>query len=84
MIKNDKTLTIKQQQKWREKSHISSNPISWQNIYENNCHASNQTKIRSFQVQLNLRFIVTRVQPHGFEIAEENSCKFCEKKSQKH
>ena len=49
-------------------------------MYENNYFASNETKVRLFQSRLNLRSIVTRVQLHGYEIVENNLCKFCYKK----
>ena len=58
---------------------ITTDSLSWQTIYENNYYATNETKFRSFQIRLNLRSIVTQLQPHGFEILDDNLCKFCGK-----
>ena len=45
--------------------------------YENNYFATNETKLRSFQIKLNLRSIVTDVQRAGFGIIDSNHCAFC-------
>ena len=58
---------------------ITANSLNWQNIYENNYHATNENKIKSFQIRLNLRSIVTQLQLHGFELVDDNLCKFCRK-----
>ena len=41
--------------------------------------ATNETKLRSFQIRLNLRPIVTQLQLHGFELVNDNLSKFCRK-----
>ena len=46
-------------------------------IYENNYHTTNKTKLRSFQIRLNLRSIVTNVQLYGLDIASNNLSTFC-------
>ena len=58
---------------------ITTDSLSWQTIYGSNYYATNETKLRSFQIRLNLRSIVTQLQPHGFEILDDNLCKFCGK-----
>ena len=37
----------------------------------------NEAKLRSFQIRLNLKSIVTNVQLHGVEIVDSNYCVFC-------
>ena len=58
---------------------ITADSLNWQNINENNYYATNETKLRSFQIRLNLRSIVTQLQLHGFELVDDNLCKFCRK-----
>ena len=58
---------------------ITANSLNWQNIYENNYYATNETKLRSFQIRPNLRSIVTQLQLHGFKLVDNNLCKFCGK-----
>ena len=56
---------------------ITADSLNGQNIYENNYFATNETKLRSFQIPLNLRSIVTQLQLHGFEIVDDKLYKFC-------
>ena len=58
---------------------ITADSLNWQNIDENNYYATNKNKLRSFQVRLNLRSIVTQLHLHGFELVDDNLCKFCRK-----
>jgi len=51
-------------------------------VYENNYFATLETKLRSFQIRLNKRSIVTNIQLHGFEIIESDSCLSCSKSSE--
>ena len=81
VVKKQKNIPIKQQQKWCEKLQISSDFLNWQNNYENDYLASNETKLRSFKTHLNLRSIVIRVQVLGFEIVKDNLRTFCKKES---
>jgi len=37
-----------------------------------------EVKLRSFQLKLNCRAIVTNVQLHGFGLVNSNFCTFCE------
>ena len=57
-----KVLPVKQQLKWCDILLLSSNAIDWSTIYENNYYATNETKLRSFQIRLNVRSIVTNEQ----------------------
>ena len=52
----------------------------WSTIYENNYDATNETKLRSFQIRLNLRSIVTNVQLYVLNIASDNLYRFCREK----
>ena len=51
--------------------------IDWNRIYENNHLATNETKLRSFQIRLNIRSIVTNVQRNGMGIVDNKHCVFC-------
>ena len=64
-----------------ENLQITADSLNWQNIYQNNYYATNENKLRSFQIRLNLRLIVTQLQLHGFELVDDNLCKFCRKKT---
>ena len=77
LIEKTKILPTKQQNKQSEKLQITADSLNWQNIYENNYYATNETKLRSFQIRLHLRSIVTQLQLHGFELVDDNLCKFC-------
>ena len=79
LIEKNKILPKKQQNKWCEKLQITADSLNWQNICENKYYATNETKLRSFQIRLNLRSIVTQLQLHGFELVDDNLCKFCRK-----
>ena len=81
LIEKTKIVPKKQQNKWCEKLQITADSLSWQNIYENNYYATNETKLRSFQIRLNLKSIVTQLQLHGFELVDDNLCKFCVKEA---
>ena len=69
-------LPIKQQQKWCEILQILLSSIDRSKVYNNNYFATRETKLRSFQIRLNLKSIVTNVQLHGLEIVDSN-CVFC-------
>ena len=73
----NKVLPIKQQQKWCEILQILPSSIDWSKVYNNNYFATRKTKLRSFQIRLNLKSIVTNVQLHGLEIVDSNCCAFC-------
>ena len=51
--------------------------IDWSTVYENNYCTTNETKLRSFQIRLNLRSIVTNVQMHVLDTAFDNLHTFC-------
>ena len=79
LIEKTKILPRKQKNRWIEKLQITPDSLNWKNIYENNYYVTNKTKLRSFQIRLNLRSIVTQLQLHGFEFVDDNLSKFCGK-----
>ena len=72
-----KVLPVKQQLKCCDILQLPSDAIDWSTIFKNNYYATNETKLRSFQIRLNLRSIVTNVQLHVLDIASDNLCTFC-------
>ena len=72
-----KVLPVKQQLKWCGILQLPSDAIDWSTIFKNNYYATNATKLRSFQIRLNLRSIVTNIQLHVLDIASDNLCTFC-------
>ena len=79
LIEKTKILPEKQQNKWCEKLQITVDSLNRQNIYENKYYATNETKLRSFHIRLNLRSILTQIQLHGRKLVDDNLCKFCGK-----
>ena len=49
---------LKQQLKWYHDLELDNEDIDWSQIYESNYFSTNETKLRSFQMRLNLRYIV--------------------------
>ena len=72
-----KILPIKQQLKWCDILQISPESIDWKKVYENNYFSTIETKLRSFQIRLNLRSLVMNVQLAGFGIIDSELCSFC-------
>ena len=72
-----KILPIKQQLKWCKILQIPPQSIDWKKIYENNYFSTIETKLRSFQIKLNLRSLVMNVQLAGFGIIDSELCSFC-------
>ena len=72
-----KVLPVKQQLKWCDILQLPSDAIDWSTLFKNNYYATNETKLRSFQIRLNLRSIVTNIQLHVLDIASDNLCTFC-------
>ena len=68
---------IKHQIRWLNDLSIDSRAINWRTIYCNNYFCTTETKLRSFQIKLDLRAIVTNVQLHGFGIVDSPFCSFC-------
>ena len=69
---------IKQQEHWSKDLNIQS-VVDWDEIYKTNYLCIIETKLRSFQIKLNLRVIVTNIQLFGFGLIESQNCKFCNK-----
>ena len=72
-----KILPIKQQLKWCDILQISPESIDWKKVYENNYFSTIETKLKSFQIRLNLRSLVMNVQLAGFGIIDSELCSFC-------
>ena len=72
-----KILPIKQQLKWCDILQTSPESIDWKKVYENNYFSTIETKLRSFQIRLNLRSLVMNVQLAGFGIIDSELCSFC-------
>ena len=71
-----KVLPFKQQLKWWENLQFSSNFMNWKEINEYNYFSAIETKLRSFQIKLYLRSVVTNVQLAGFDIIDSEMCTF--------
>ena len=65
-----KILPIKQQLKWCDILQIPPESIDWKKVYENNYFSTIETKLRSFQIRLNLRSLVMNMQLAGFGIID--------------
>ena len=79
LIDKVKVRPVKKQLKWCDTWQLLSDAIDWSAIYKNNYYAANETKLRSFQIRLNLRSIVTIV---GYNcmfliLLLINLCTFC-------
>ena len=69
---------IKHQTRWANDLGINNyETLDWNTIYKNNYFCTLEVKLRSFQVKLNMRAIVTNVQIHGFGLIDTNLCSFC-------
>ena len=73
----NKVLPIKQQQKWCEILQILSSSIDWSKVYNNNYFATRETKLRSFQIGLNLKIHRNKRTTAWLEIVDSNCCVFC-------
>jgi len=51
--------------------------IIWDQIHKINFYCTIETKLRSFQIKLNFRAIVTNVALHGFGLKDSENCSFC-------
>ena len=69
---------IKQQKLWSKDLNIQF-VIDWDEIYKTNYLCTIETKLRSFQIKLNLRVVVSNIQLFGFGLIESQNCKFCSK-----
>ena len=79
MYLSDRTVRqpTKQQSKWLTDLSLTESAISWKKRYTSCYYATNETKLRSFQVKLNMRAIVTNIVLHGFGIKDTEQCTFC-------
>jgi len=51
--------------------------VDWNKVYDMNYSATIETKLRSFQIKLNLRSIVTKIALCRFVLKMLNNCTFC-------
>ena len=70
--------SIKQQELWSKDLNIQS-VVDWDEICKTNYLCTIETKLRSFQIQLKLRVVVTNIQSFGFGLIESQNYKFCNK-----
>ena len=70
------SLPRKQQTRWNEELNLSISTDDWFTIYKCNYDVTPETKLRSFQVKLNLRAVVTNIVLHGLEITTIDKCTF--------
>jgi len=47
-------------------------------VFVNDFHCTLELKLRSFQMKLNHRAVVTNVQLHGFGLVDSSLCSFCD------
>ena len=69
---------IKQQELWSNDLNIQS-VVDWDEINKTNYLCTIETKLRFFQIKLNLRVVVTNIQLFGFRLIESENCKFSNK-----
>ena len=72
------SLPRKQQTRWNEELNLSISTDDWSTIYKCNYDVTPETKLRSFQIKLNLRAVVTNIVLHGLEITTTDKCTFCD------
>ena len=69
-------LPLEYQAKWSSK--LKDHNLLWNTLYRSVYNSTIETKLRSFQVKLNLRAIVTNVAlVYGFSISDTDKCSFC-------
>ena len=68
---------FKRQSRSTNELNLPSDSVNWLDAYKSNYSATPETKLRSFQVKLNLRAIVTYIALHCFDIADSDKCSFC-------
>ena len=72
------SLPRKQQTRWNEELNLSISTDDWSTIYKCNYDVTPETKLRSFQIKLNLRAVVKTIVLHGLEITTTDKCTFCD------
>ena len=72
----------KHQRRWANDLLFDFDFKNWPIIYKNNYYCSLETKLRSFQIKLNLRVIVSNSQLFGFGLIENDLCTFCKRASE--
>ena len=67
----------KQQTRWNQELNLSIGTENWCCSYKYNYEATPETKLKSFQIKLNLKAVVTNIVLHGLEITTTGKCTFC-------
>ena len=70
LIEKTAKLPLEQQAKWS--SELKDQNLQWNFVYRSVNNSTIETKLRSFQIKLNLRAILTNVALHGFCISDTN------------
>jgi len=70
----NRDLNISQQLRWNRDLNISPNTEDWLDIYKIcKYQATHETKLRSFQIKLNLLAIMINIALHGFKLIDTNT-----------
>ena len=75
-------LPIKKKLEWCDILQIPPESIHWKKAYKNNYFSTIETKLRSFQIRLNLRSLVMNLQLAGCGIIDSELCSFCLQQSE--
>jgi len=73
----EQTSIEKHQQRWALDLDLQINSAKWQMVYKNNYSCTLETNLRSFQLKLNHRAIVTNTQLNSFDLIDSSTCGFC-------
>ena len=75
LIKKTTKLPLEQQAEWS--SELKDQNSQWNSVYLSVYNSTIETELRSFQIKLNFRAILTNVALHGFSISDTSKCSFC-------
>ena len=75
-IQQVKEYPEKRRKKWEGELNLTSN-FDWSNICQSNYYSTVETKLRSFQIKLNLRAVVTNACLFHFGMIDSPNCVFC-------
>ena len=72
------SLPRKQRTHWIKELNLLIGAGDWSTIYKCNFDVTPETKLKSFQIKLNLRAVVTNIVLYGLEITTTDKCTFCD------
>ena len=78
LFSKTESLPRKQQTRWNEELNLSVGIDDWSTVYKCNYDVTPETKLRSFQIKVNLRAVVTNIVLNGLEITTTDKCTFCD------